>query len=382
MAKRRGKNEGGLRHRADGRWEARLPHHCYPDGKIKPRYFKTAAEGRSWLREAVSQHEKGLPLPSERQTVAQYLNHWLTTIAEPRVRPSTYARYCQLLKLHVVPIVGQVRLVRLQAADVQAVYAAAQRRGLAERTVGHVHRVLHLALEQAVRWELVQRNVTELTVPPRPKDKEINPLNKNDAVRLLAAAQDDPWEALYRMAVMTGMREGELLGLKRSDLDIDQAKPSLQVRRSLSLVKGKGFLEEEPKTKSSRRRIDLDSETVECLRRHLARQAEVRLRLGAAWQDHDLVFPNSVGGYMDAKNLVARSFRTVLAKAGLRQIRFHDLRHTCATLMLLNNAPVKVVSERLGHANIAITLQIYAHVLPTMQREAVESYATLLNVPA
>jgi len=206
--------------------------------------------------------------------------------------------------------------------------------------------------------------------PPRMRYHEMATLTEEQARTFLDAAVGDRLEALYRLALTTGMRQGELLALKWRDIDLDGA--SLQVRATLQNTGGE-YRIIEPKTQSSRRRIALPVTAVEALRSHLTRQSEERRRAGKAWEDNDLVFPNTVGRPLDGLNLMKYWFLPLLKRADLPRIRFHDLRHTAATLLLGQGINVKVISEMLGHADVSITLRVYAHVMPHMQQQAADA---------
>lgn len=234
-----------------------------------------------------------------------------------------------------------------------------------------MHTTLHKARKQAVRWGLVPRNVTEAVVLPklsRKARKEMQPLSQEQARALLAAASEagDRLEALYVLAVSAGLRQGELLGLRWQDVDLGEAGGTLSVRQQLSRSNQYGLRFTEPKSKKSRRSIRLTRTAVEGLQRHKVAQNEERLRIGALWHDQDLVFASGTGGPLDVGNLTNRSFRPLLERAGVPRIRFHDLRHTCATLLLTRNVNPKIVQEMLGHANISETMDTYSHVLPGM----------------
>jgi integrase len=228
--------------------------------------------------------------------------------------------------------------------------------------------VLHGALGQAERWGYVPRNVATLVETPRAPRYEIAPLNEEQSRAFLLAAKSERLEALFVVALTTGMRQGELLGLRWRDVEL--AEGSLQVRSTLERDDGGVYRFVEPKTARSRRRVTLTATAVTALRAHRAAQLKERIALGSAWDDLDLVFPNEVGRPLDPTNVTERAFRRTLRRAGLPRIRFHDLRHTAATLMLARNVHPKVASEMLGHAQVAITLDLYSHVTPTMQREA------------
>jgi integrase len=227
-----------------------------------------------------------------------------------------------------------------------------------------------------MRWGYVARNVATLVSPPRIPRHEIAPLSAEQARTVLAAAKGDRHEALYVLALSTGMRLGELLGLRWQDVDIEGGM--LQVRQALTRTKARLQLGE-PKSARSRRRIALTPRTVEALRQHRSRQAVERLRLGPTWQDIGLVFPSEVGTPMDAGNMLRQSFHPLLDKAGLPRIRFHDLRHTAATLLLQQGVHAKIVSEMLGHSSIGLTLDTYSHVLPDMQQQAVQAMERVLQ---
>lgn len=230
-----------------------------------------------------------------------------------------------------------------------------------------------------MRWGVAPRNVCDLVDAPRMATHEMRVLTPPQVKMLLETARGDRWEALYVLAVTSGMRLGELLALKWRDVDIEAA--NLQVRGNLQRTTA-GLVIGTPKTTKSRRKVALTAMAVEALRQHRVRQLEERLRLGEAWgdgDDADLVFPNGVGKPMEGTDLLRTQFYPLLSRAGLPRVRFHDLRHTAATLMLLERIPAKVVSEMLGHSTIAITLNLYSHVLPEMQQEATLALDRLLG---
>jgi integrase len=220
----------------------------------------------------------------------------------------------------------------------------------------------------------VPRNAAEAVDPPRPDKKERPTLTLEETRLFLKTAKRDRFYALYVLAIHTGMRRGELLGLKWGDVDLDRGV--LQIKRALT-PRGKSF--NQPKSAKGRRRIGLTPESVEALKRHRVAQNEERLRRGRLWQDHGLVFPSQVGTPMHPDNFVKRSFKPLLERAGLPRLAFHDLRHTFASLMLLNREHPKVVQEMIGHSQISTTLDTYSHVLPDMQEEAVKRFGSLFS---
>jgi integrase len=306
----------------------------------------------------------------DRQTVEHYMQSWMD-VMRAEIRPRTWHRYEQHLRVHVLPTLGSVILAKLSAQYLQALYAKKLAEGQSPTTVHHMHMLLHKALDAAVRLEVVQRNVSDLVDPPSMARPEIGVLSTEHARALLVAAAGNRFEALYVLAVTTGMRLGELLALQWEAIDLEGR--SLLVRASLYHT-GHEFVFSEPKTAKSRRRVQLPSIAVDALRAHRRQILAERLALGAAWQtDYDLVFPNTVGGPMDPSHMVRREFANLLKKANVPRIRFHDLRHTAATLLFAQGINPRVVSEMLGHSDIAITLNLYGHVTPPIQKEAADT---------
>ena len=318
------------------------------------------------------------PIPTDPiPTTAGFLSEWLESIAHS-VRPRTWHRYSEYVALHVIPTLGDVELAALRPQQIQSLYSKKIAEGLSPRSVLHLHRVLHRALAQAHRWGLVEVNPAELVDPPRPEAREMRALSPAEARRLLATASGDRLEALYVLAITTGMRQGELLGLRWRDVDV--AGRSLRITGSLQYVPGRGLQVAAPKTARSRRNVLLSEIGASALAAHRQRQfAERRTRRD--WEEHDLVFPNQRGCPIYATNLMDRSFAVLLEQAEIPRIRFHDLRHTAATLLLGQGVHPKVVSEMLGHTNTSITLDLYSHATPTMQREAAGAFDRLLATP-
>jgi integrase len=375
MSNKRANHEGTIKQRTDGRWEARI---TLSDGRRKSVYAKTRQDVARRLTELLRNRDLGLGALDERQTTAQYFESWLAA-CRPTLKDRTWQRYAEYTRLHAIPVLGAVSLSKLTAQQVQALYAHKLDEGLSPSTVHHLHAVLHRALDRAVRLGLIYRNVADLVDPPRLRHREMATLTVAQARLLLAAAAGDRLEALYVLALTTGMRQGELLALRWRDVDLEGA--SLQVRATLQNRGGICQLVE-PKTPHSRRRIALPRTAVEALRWHRARQLEERRRASGVWTDFGLVFANTVGRPLDGMNLLKYWFLPLLKRAGLPRVRFHDLRHTAATLLLAQGVNVKVVSEMLGHADVSITLRVYAHVLPHMQQQAAEAMDATFGIPS
>lgn len=376
MAKKRGQNEGGIYQRANGTWEARVSLGYDALGKRirKSVYGPTRADVRAKMERAQRQARTGVRVEN-RTSTREYLALWLENSARPKVRPTTFRGYARYVKLHLAPALGRTRLDRLTPQQVQAFLNAKLATGLRPCTVRQMHAILRKALNQALKWGLVERNVATLVDPPRIVRDEIAPLTPDEAKALLASLRDSRLEALYTVALAVGLRQGEALGLRWTDMDLEAG--TVAVQGQLQRLDGE-FVLLEPKTHRSRRTLDLPAVCVAALRRHKVRQAEERLLAGADWQDWGLVFTTRRGTPLHASNVV-RSFHAELKKAGLRRQRFHDLRHACATLLLVQGISPRVVMELLGHSQIGITMNLYTHVMPSLKRDAADQMDALLT---
>ena len=377
MANKRGNGEGTTPYRRkNGLWCAQYTVYTAGGRKRRTLYGKTRQEVATKLAKALSDRESGLTFDADNLALNDYLDQWLSDSVRGTVRQRTWERYEQIVRVHIKPSLGRIKLKALTRAHVRALYRAKLDAGLASRTVQYIRTTLHKALKDAVADGLIPRNVTEGVKAPRAKKKEVKALSPDQARAFLESARGDRFEALYVLAVTAGLRVGELLGLKWDDVDLDAG--TLSVRRTLSEARS-GKILELPKNGKGRN-IRLTSQAVEALKAHRKRQHEERLSLGTLWQDSGLIFPAQTGTFMNAKNLTDRSFKRLLERAGLsRTVRLHDLRHTCATLLLGKAVHPKIVQELLGHATIAITLDTYSHVLPNMQGEAVSAMESALS---
>jgi integrase len=368
---KRGNGEGSIYFRkSDEKWVGSI---TLENRKRKVFYGKTRKEVQEKLKVALREQQQGTLVTTPKQTLAQFLTDWLENSQKQSVRPRTYERYEELVRLHIVPVLGRCELQKLSAQHLQTFYAKKAGEGLSATTINHFHNVLHKALDTAVKWNLVARNVCDLVSPPRRKQYEVQPLTLEQVHKLLAVVEGHYMEALFKVALATGLRRGELMGLKWQDINFDTGV--LQVRRILSRVPtkmpGKGYVEAEPKTQKSRRSIVIAPFALEALKLHRERQRGVKLKVGSAWQDHDYVFCTSIGTHLNPTRDMLGQLKSLLKKAGLPDIRFHDLRHSAATLLLSVGVHPKVVQEVLGHSQIGITLDVYSHVLPSMQQDAI-----------
>ena len=367
---RRGPGEGSIYERADGRWTGAI-HLGYARGRRvrKQVYGRTRAEVASKLRAMQAAVDQGLPPPRERLTVEQFLTTWLMESARPSIRPSTYRSYEGIVRVHVIPTLGRIPLSRLTPGDVQRLLNERLASGLSARSVAMVRAVLRTALGLAVRWGQVPRNVAGLTDPPRDVRREMAVLDTPQARALIEQVRGDRLEALYTVALALGLRQGEALGLRWSDIDFDRS--TLTVSRAIQRLDGTLQLVE-PKSATSHRTLVLPALVLAALRRHRGRQNEERLTTGPQWEDQDLVFSTGLGRPLDARNVV-RQFKRHLKAASLPDIRFHDLRHSCATLLLAQGVSPRAVMETLGHSQISLTLGTYSHVTAAVRVEVADT---------
>jgi integrase len=345
-----------------------------PDGpKRKYIYGRKYKDVEKKLAEAMGDAAKGFVYDDENQTVAQYMERWLENSAKGDLAPRTYHNYRLQIRRHISPAFGRIKLSRLTAAHIQSLYAAKLRGGLKPASVRYIHAVLHRALEQAVKFNLIPFNPAARVDPPKIRQDEITPLDAEQARIFLEAAKGDRFEALYVVSLTCGLRMGEALGLKWSDIELNNG--TLRVNRQLQRMRRNGdtpgTLEfSEPKN-ASRRTVDLPQRAVDALRRHRKRQLEKRVGV-AHYEDAGLVFATGKGTPLDAQNVVSRDFKPLLRRAELPDIRWHDLRHTYATLLLTRGTHPTYVQKSLGHASVQLTLDRYSHWMPSMGRNTAE----------
>jgi integrase len=375
--RRRGNNEGSISQYADGRWCGRYFVEL-PDGRKKRKalYGNSRKEVTNKLAQALAKRDDGVLFDDEGQSLGEYIEWWLTTSKRGRVKATTYESHAREVRKHIIPGLGRIRLKSPSPAHLQSYYSFKCESGLAPRTVQYHHTLLHQALKNAVKWGYVRRNVAAVVDPPKVEKKEINPLSAAQVKALLEAAKGDRLEAFYLLAVSTGMRQGELQALKWTDIDLRER--TLSGNRTLSAVNG-GPVFTPPKTSKSRRKIFLSRKSVEALRRHRENQETEKEAVADRWHDDDLVFCSSVGTPLSRHNVRSRSFKPLLRRAELPAIRFHELRHTCATLLLSKNIHPKLVQELLGHASISTTLDTYSHVLCGMSRGVADAMDNILR---
>ena len=353
----------------------------YRDSTGKRREIWRPAENRSKAREeadTIKQQLKAGTEPFEHTgNLDDYLDRWLRTV-EKKVSQSTHEDYASLLNNYIRPTLGSKKLSSIKPLHIQETVLAIQERNLSPRTVRYAYTVLHSALKQAVRWKILLHNPAEGIELPKQTRREMRCLSPEEARTFLDFARQDKHGLIFELAIVTGLRPEEYLGLRWSDLDFE--KHSLTVQRTLVWKhKRMGWYFGEPKTDKSRRTIPLPLYLCQELVAHRVRQNERRLKLGERWVNYNLVFPSDLGTPFYVRNLDRRHFKPILEKAKLPNIRLYDLRHTCATLLLAAGENPKVVAERLGHSNIVLTLNTYTHVLPTMQQAATDRLEGILK---
>lgn len=370
MAKR-ANGEGSVFKRGN-RWVAQVG-----SGKNREtKYFETQKDANAWRHKIIEQRHQGLVFAGSRVSLSKFLDEWLV-VAKTSVRPNTYQQYSQVVHQHINPVLGYIVLKDLRPDQVQSLYTNKLANGVSPNTTRMIHAVIHRALNHALKLGLVYRNVADSVTRPKVVRKEMKTLNDYQVRQLIQVAESEQMRLLLWVAVVTGLRQGELLGLKWSDLDWTSRR--IQVQRQVQRRKGDGLVFCEPKSASGRRVIVLGKSTIEKLREYNNNQLKESILLGEKWQDHDLIFPSPIGTPLDPSN-VLKAYKDCLKRAGLPNLRFHDLRHSAATLMLQQGVNPKIVSERLGHSDISLTLNTYSHVLPPMQEEAAEKMDDLLTL--
>jgi integrase len=368
MAKKRQRGNGAgtvyARRNKEGKITGYRGSYFTPDGKRRYVSAKRKTECERKLRDAMTDADRGLVFDASNQTVSEYMTHWLEDFAKANLASRTYHNYKLQIREHIVPTLGNMKLSKLDTPNIQALYTTKLQAGLKPASIRYIHAVLRCALEKAVDLRLIPRNPAVSARPPKIVQEEITPLDVEQTRVLLEGVKGDRFECLYVLSLTCGLRMGESLGLRWSDIDLEAG--TLRVHRQLQRVReGGGLVFSEPKN-ASRRTIDLPQRALEALRSHRKRQIEQQLSAGTKWQDNDLVFASYKGTPMDAQNIVNRYFKPLLRRAGLPDIRWHDLRHTCATLLLSRGTHPTYVQKLLGHASVQLTLDRYSHWMPSM----------------
>jgi integrase len=349
--------------RKDGRAAASAMY----EGKRLTKYGKTKKEAKEKLDAYLDDLKQGRVVIGPKQTVKQYLEHWLENSRRLSIRLSTLERYRTILRAHLIPAFGHLQLNQLSRERVQAYYAELFDSGLSASVIKNINMILSSALKDAVFGRVLAQNVCEHVTLPRSNKRKPRVLTKEECKQLVDATRGHRIWFMILLALTTGARRGELLALQWSDVDV--GKRLLHIHRSMSYVNGIGFVENEPKTASGARQVRLTQIVIDSISEHQAHVDRMRKAAGARWREQGLVFPGRNGNYIRG-HVVLATFRRALEKAGLPEMRFHDLRHSAATLLFAAGVNAKVVQEALGHSHVSITLGMYGDVTPDMQQDA------------
>lgn len=359
--RRRGHREGSYYQLPSGNWRAQVS----LDGKRLSKSFSTRQQAIAWIKEINTQIERGLSFEGSRVTLAEFVAYYMRATDQAH-RAETRRREEQVFRLYVLPPLGHYRLKDLRPEHIQNLYNSMLAEGKSVHQVHYAHVVLRQALNMAQKLGLVTSAATSRVLLPQKPHKEMRVLDEGEVARLLEAARETRFESLLYLAVTTGMRTGELLGLKWDDIDWD-AK-TLRVERQVTANR-REFTD--TKTRYARRTISLGDRSVEMLRTQRQRLVLERQFAKDRWKEYGLVFPSTIGTPLTHMSLW-KSFKKILRSANLPDIRLHDLRHTSATLMLSHGVPLVVASRRLGHSKASITLDVYGHLLPSLQQQAAD----------
>jgi integrase len=361
--KRRSKGEGSIFfHEKKGLWVSKI---TLPDGSSKFQYAKTQREVRDKHLTTINQLREGMLPKDDSITVSEYMAHYMETIGKQTLRPRTQEINESFLRVHILPSLGKIKLKDLRADHLQGFYTQKISQGLSKRTVQMMHTLLRTTLKQAMRWGFVPRNVTDLVQAPRPVKKAPTFFTKEQLTTFLESVRGHRWYLIYLLLVYGGFREGEVLGIHFEDCDMTNRV--INVRHTVITLKS-GVVIGEPKTKSSKRAVTLPKIAYD----------ELKIHLEQLERKQGLIFTTSTGSPISPRNFI-RHFKKALHDAGLPDIRVHDLRHSHASLLLASGVNPKLVQERLGHASIALTLDTYSHVIPSLQEEVAKKMDDLMG---
>ena len=380
MAKRRGSGEGSIYQVADGRWRAEVSCGYKMDGKPKRKilYGATRLEVSEALKRTLTQQQQGMNVAPQRLTVAQCLTDWLENTVRLKNRETTYRSYESIVRTQLIPGLGKLTLEKLTPQKLQAFLNERHASGLSPASVKHLNATMRASLSQAVRWGLVHNNAAKLVSLPRMRKYKSAFLSPDQAKVFLAAVSDHPQEALFSVALSLGLRRGEISGLRWQD--IDWAAGSLRVTHALQRVKGKGLRLGELKSEQASRTLHLPRVCVSALLRQQERQSRARQWAGSKWRETDFIFTTGIGTPLNPEQLT-RDFKEALKDAGLPDMRLHDLRHSCASLLFAQGVHPKLVQATLGHSTYQLTMDTYSHIIPQLRNEVADSMDLILSTP-
>jgi len=370
--RRRGHGEGSIYRRSDGRW-CSVVDLGYINGKRvrKTVYGKTRKEVADKLPTLLTAQQQGMALPTSTTKVSAFLTRWLEEAVKPTNAARTHESYSQLIEKHISPMIGRHRLDKLSRSHVQHMLNLKTEEGLSARTVQYLRSVLRIALNDAIKWELLTRNVAALAEPPRQNHDEVTPLSADQIRTLFNEVADDRLEALYVIAGTLGLRKGECMGLRWSDIDLETK--SMTVRKQVQRIDGREQLVD-LKTQKSRRTLPLPDAVVKALRRRQEREKLDIMLAGSRWRGEEwgLVFPSTIGTPLNGSNIL-QQLKRHLDRAGLPAFDFKTLRHTAATTLAMQGVPTRTAMAILGHSQMATTTDVYSHVIEDSMRSAVDS---------
>lgn len=392
--KRRAHGEGHIYQRKDGRYEGKVTITIDSETgkqKFKSVYGKSRKEVAEKMAELLSQKREFGFIETKKILFKEWLDRWLNDYMKMTLRPTTWALYETISRVHIVPLLGDIPLTKLKSADFQRLYTQKMesgrvrnktdeegkiiKKGLSARTIRQIHNVIRSSLSQAVEEGLLTRNPSETVKLPRVEHFEVEPFSMEEVKKILIETQKDRYKAAYILELHTGMRRGELLGLRWADVDF--LEELINVNRSLGVVSGKIILLE-PKTAKGKRKVEVAKNVLDELKQHKIRQNSERLEIGELWQNNDLIFCQEDGSPINP-NSFRRRFARLLERIGLPAKRFHDLRHTFASILLSEGEDIKRIQDMLGHANPRITLETYSHVMPGKKRETANKISSIIS---
>jgi len=374
MGNRRGRGEGGIYKTKEGTWRAQIQ----VDGERLGNTLRTRKQAVEWIRNIKNEFERGLSADGISLFYGKFLDEWLI-VKKQSVAEQTWSYYSQIIRDYIKPNLGYLKIREITSRKIQKFYNDMVENGVGLRTIEKTHTIIHASLNAAIKYGMIPSNPEKGTEYPKPKKKEMKFMNKDEVLRFLRISREnrDRNYALFYLAIVTGMRQGELLGLMWKDIDLENG--IISVKQNLKRMIGGGLVLSKPKTESSLRSIRIGSDSIEVLREQKNRIENEEQEIKGLWIDDGFVFPTKIGTAMDPSALV-KKFKLSLKRAGLSEIRFHDLRHTSASLMLNNGVDIFVASKRLGHAKPSITLDVYGHLLSSAQNEVADKMESLLSI--
>lgn len=372
---------GSIRKRGKDSYELTIDLGRGVDGKRRRKFASvkgTKAQAQQKLRELLTLSDRGITVSTCKITFGQWLTKWMKDYVVPNTRQKTVERYEGLIKKHIAPVLGHIDLTKVTPSDIQGLEAKLSGGGMAPQGVQLVHNVISGAFKYALRMEAAWRNPAKSVTPPKIIRKEVEPPKIEQVKRILELAEEQG-HLLYpciRLLAYTGLRRGEVLALRRQDMNLEVG--TISVSQSLGRSLNKGLVFEPTKTRAGRRSIDIDEETIAILRAHVGKQLLSKLEIEGTYQDNGLVFPDPLGRPLNPMSLT-RAFQLLAKQVGVVDARLHDLRHFHASLMLQNGGSLLLVSRRLGHASISTTGDVYGHLMPGWQKEAADAFAEAMK---